>query len=56
MESNHWNKFKLRVPICCNIETIYKPWSTTEGLENWFLWKAAFTKKDGIKLDRIATV
>jgi uncharacterized protein YndB with AHSA1/START domain len=51
MHPHDWSFFKLRVPVRSNIETIYKAWATTEGLENWFLRKAVFTK-DGEEKER----
>lgn len=35
-----WNAFKLRVNINAGLETVYRAWATTEGLESWFLRRA----------------
>lgn len=42
-----WNSFTLRVPIKASIGTLYKAWTTQQGLESWFLRKAAFTQSNG---------
>lgn len=47
-----WSTFRLRVPIHADIARLYKAWSTSETLESWFLRKADFTTKDGIKRER----
>jgi len=52
MPQYDWTNFTLRVPVTAEIETIYKAWTTQEGLESWFLRKAEFTGMDGIKRTR----
>lgn len=56
MQPHDWSSFKLRVPISSNTETIYKCWATTNGLESWFLRKAAFSKNDGTARERTAFI
>jgi len=48
-----WTKFELRIPVKAELQTIYEAWSTTQGLEKWFLRKADFFSTDG-KLKPIA--
>jgi uncharacterized protein YndB with AHSA1/START domain len=48
MQLHDWTKFHLRIPVNTDVETVYKAWTTQEGLENWFLRKAAFTDKNGV--------
>ncbi len=36
MQAHDWNSFTLRVPIKSTVETIYKAWSTSNGLEIGF--------------------
>lgn len=47
MQPYNWSQFILRIPINADIETIHRNWTTTGGLEYWFLRKAEFKKKDG---------
>ena len=47
MQAHNWNQFNLRVPIKATTGEIFQKWVSQEGLESWFLRKAAFTKKDG---------
>ncbi len=42
-----WTKFVLRLPVERDEQTIYRAWSTKEGLEKWFLRKADFFSSDG---------
>src|SRR5215211_2805265 len=41
-----WTKFLLRIPIKATAEKLYDAWTTQQGLESWFLRKAAFTTSD----------
>jgi hypothetical protein len=42
MSENNWSRFVLRVPVRSGVSQIYQAWNTQEGLESWFLRKAAF--------------
>jgi hypothetical protein len=42
-----FSQFKLRVNIRTNIENAYKAWTTTAGLDSWFLGKVVFTDPNG---------
>ena len=48
MEPYNWQSFLLRIPIKSNFEKIYHAWSTSAGLETWFLRKASFTKNNEV--------
>ena len=48
MQLHDWTRFQLRIPVRADIDTIYKAWTTQEGLEKWFLRKASFTDKNGV--------
>lgn len=54
MSKHDWTKFVLRLPVKKEVETIYKAWSTKEGLEKWFLRQADFFSADG-KLKSVPT-
>jgi len=56
MTTHDWSQFRLRIPVKADTDAIYRAWTTQEGLENWFLRKAAFTKKDGTSKERKDTV
>ena len=43
----NWSKFVKRISLNASLENIYKAWATSEGIENWFLEQAEFTKTDG---------
>jgi len=45
--TQEWSSFSLRIPIKADVATIYRAWTTQEGLESWFLRLAEFTKQDG---------
>lgn len=47
MPDYNWSQFKLRIPTRATAEQLYRLWMTQEGLESWFLRKAAFKKPDG---------
>ena len=47
MENNQWSQFKLRVNIQKDTEAVYRLWSTSNGLERWFLRNAIFKDPDG---------
>jgi hypothetical protein len=38
-----WSSFTLRIPVNSSIESIYNAWSTSAGIEKWFLASAEFT-------------
>ncbi len=50
--SNSFDQFKLRVNINADLPRVYKAWSTSEGLESWFLRKAIFRDQASNALDR----
>jgi hypothetical protein len=56
MEPHDWSRFLLRIPVKADTAIIYSSWATQEGLEKWFLRKAAFTKYDGISRNRKSPV
>ncbi len=43
----NWKQFTKRIPIKASPKAIYEAWTTQQGLENWFLRLAQFTKADG---------
>ena len=43
MQPYNWKQFTLRVPVSSITQSIYDAWTTTEGIESWFLRKAVFT-------------
>ncbi|MEK7224760.1 MAG: SRPBCC domain-containing protein [Bacteroidota bacterium] len=47
MSAYNWKQFSKRVPVKTLPKAIYDAWSTQQGLENWFLRLAQFTKADG---------
>ena len=47
MSTYNWSRFILRIPVMADSETLYRLWMTQEGLESWFLRKAAFTNAKG---------
>jgi uncharacterized protein YndB with AHSA1/START domain len=49
---HEWSSFQLKVPVNGNSSSIYKLWTTQDGLEKWFLRKAEFRKNDGNKKNR----
>lgn len=44
--NNTWNEFKLRVNIDAPIDKVYPRWTTSGGLETWFLRKAIVSPPD----------
>ena len=47
MENNDWSKFKLRVNLGADPQKAYDCWTTSAGLESWFLRSAKFMDQDG---------
>jgi hypothetical protein len=56
MEPYNWQSFVLKIPIQSSFKNIYHAWSTTAGLESWFLRKAAFTQPNGEPRDNNAAI
>ena len=52
MQAYDWSCFTLRIPVKANNETLYHLWMTQDGLENWFLRKAAFKTPNGKAIPR----
>ena len=48
MQSYNWNQFTRRVTIKAPPQAIYDAWTSSEGIESWFLRKASFTSSSGI--------
>jgi len=44
MKENNWSQFTKRITINAPSRIIYHAWATQNGLENWFLRKAQFTR------------
>ena len=42
MSDYDWSRFVLRIPLNASVASIYQAWATQEGIEKWFLRKAAF--------------
>jgi uncharacterized protein YndB with AHSA1/START domain len=42
MIDNNWTRFTIKADFNTDVRTIYQAWTTTEGLESWFLRKANF--------------
>jgi hypothetical protein len=42
-----WSTFTLRIPVNSSIESIYNAWSTSAGIEKWFLASAEFETPGG---------
>ena len=42
MSTHDWSRFQLRINVGANRETVYDAWTTTEGIESWFLRSARF--------------
>ena len=42
MSKYDWSKFVLRIPVRAPAVSIYRAWSTSEGIESWFLRSAEY--------------
>jgi uncharacterized protein YndB with AHSA1/START domain len=42
MAKHDWTKFTVKADFNTDVRTIYQAWTTSEGLESWFLRKARF--------------
>jgi len=42
-----WEAFTLKIPIRASKDKIYSAWSTSQGLESWFLSNAEFSPDVG---------
>jgi len=49
MAENNWTKFTVTADFNTDVMSIYKAWTTPEGLESWFLRKANFYTITGRK-------
>jgi uncharacterized protein YndB with AHSA1/START domain len=43
-----FSQFKLRINIKTSIENAYKAWTTSAGLNAWFIGKVVFTDENGV--------
>jgi len=48
MKTLDWTTFTKRIDVNAPITTIYKAWTSQEGLEQWFLSKAEFRNSEGV--------
>lgn len=42
-----WSTFTLRITVDAPVDDIYGAWSTSAGIEKWFLLSAGYTAPDG---------
>jgi hypothetical protein len=47
-----WSKFELRININADVETIYRAWTTQDGIESWFLRSATYVSTDNRRRQR----
>lgn len=47
MQAYDWDQFTLRIPVKTDRQTLYRLWTSQQGLESWFLRKAAFRRPGG---------
>lgn len=45
-----WSRFVTRINISAPVETIYKAWTTRDGMESWFLRLCEYKDKNGEEL------
>lgn len=48
MSNYDWSRFRLRIPVKADAQTIYNAWATQNGIEGWFLRSADFVKQNGV--------
>ena len=56
MDVYNWKQFTRRITIHSSHQSIYKAWTTQEGLESWFLRLAEFKSPDGMLRKRNESV
>lgn len=47
MKNFDWTSFTQRIAIKTTLEKVYDAWTTTQGIEQWFLSTAVFTDRNG---------
>jgi len=47
MSQHDWSRFQLRIPVKADIHTIFRSWTTPNGLTSWFLREADFIDSKG---------
>ncbi len=47
MSDYNWSKFTVHIPVNADIPTLYKAWSTRNGIEHWFLKLSEYRGPDG---------
>lgn len=52
----NWKRFTKRIPIKASAKSIFDAWTTQQGLEQWFLSLAEFTRPDGSIRERNSRV
>lgn len=50
MTKSPWHQFTLRIPIQSTVTHIYQAWTTSAGIESWFLRKCIFFDENGSPL------
>lgn len=51
MENFNWTTFTIRIPVKAPLQDLYTAWTTTSGIEKWFLSKAVFFDASGNAVD-----
>jgi uncharacterized protein YndB with AHSA1/START domain len=46
MQPKNWKSFTRRIPVRAEMVEVYSAWTTSQGLESWFLRKADFRDQD----------
>lgn len=45
-----WSRFRVKIPVKADLETLYRCWSTRGGMERWFLRACEYRRPDGTLL------
>ncbi len=56
MRKEDWSKFTITANFTASVQDIYKCWSTSEGIEKWFLREAIYQSPDGVKRSKTEPV
>ena len=47
MTKSPWEQFTLRIPVQATVADIYQAWTTSAGIESWFLRKCIYFDENG---------
>ncbi|WP_207511215.1 SRPBCC family protein [Longitalea luteola] len=52
MSTIDWSRFVVRINVSAPVETLYRAWTTRNGMESWFVRLSEYRNKNGEEKDK----